>query len=104
MGANSFFYEMTPLYMEGNNEMTELLPLPIHLSRSCAVGLILSVNHFLLQQPLSTYSPCCCNYVVLRQGKTAVVMLERSVNLTTLFLGQFRPPKQLTSTSCTRFF
>ena len=28
-------------------------------------------------------------------------MLGRSVNLTTLFLGRLRPPKQLTSTSCT---
>ena len=26
-----------------------------------------------------------------------------SVNLTTLFLGRLRPPKQLTSTSCTFF-
>ena len=27
----------------------------------------------------------------------------RSVNLTTLFLGRLRPPKRLTSTSCTYF-
>ena len=31
------------------------------------------------------------------------VMSGRSVNLTTLFLGRHRPPKQLTSTSCTYF-
>ena len=30
-------------------------------------------------------------------------MSGRSVNLTTLFLGRLRPPKQLTSTSCTYF-
>ena len=30
-------------------------------------------------------------------------MSERSVNLTTLFLGRLRPPKRLTSTSCTYF-
>ena len=30
-------------------------------------------------------------------------MLGRSVNLTTLFLGRLRPPKRLTSTSCTYF-
>ena len=30
-------------------------------------------------------------------------MSGRSVNLTTLFLGRFRPPKRLTSTSCTYF-
>ena len=30
-------------------------------------------------------------------------MWGRSVNLTTLFLGRLRPPKRLTSTSCTYF-
>ena len=30
-------------------------------------------------------------------------MSGRSVNLTTLFLGRLRPPKRLTSTSCTYF-
>ena len=30
-----------------------------------------------------------------------MVMSGRSVNLTTLFLGRLRPPKRLTSTSCT---
>ena len=30
-------------------------------------------------------------------------MLRRSVNLSTLFLGRLRPPKRLTSTSCTYF-
>ena len=30
-------------------------------------------------------------------------MSGRSVNLTTLFLGRLRPPKRLTSTSCTNF-
>ena len=33
----------------------------------------------------------------------AKVMSGRSVNLTTLFLGRLRPPKRLTSTSCTSF-
>ena len=33
----------------------------------------------------------------------AKVMSGRSVNLTTLFLGRLRPPKRLTSTSCTYF-
>ena len=37
------------------------------------------------------------------QGKTSKVMSGRSVNLTTLFLGRLRPPKRLTSTSCTYF-
>ena len=32
-----------------------------------------------------------------------MVMSGRSVNLTTLFLGRLRPPKRLTSTSCTYF-
>ena len=31
------------------------------------------------------------------------VISGRSVNLTTLFLGRLRPPKRLTSTSCTYF-
>ena len=31
------------------------------------------------------------------------VMSGRSVNLTTLFLGRIRPPKPLTSASCTHF-
>ena len=30
-----------------------------------------------------------------------MVMSGRSVNLTTLFMGRLRPPKRLTSTSCT---
>ena len=34
---------------------------------------------------------------------TSKVMSGRSVNLTTLFLGRLRPPKRLTSTSCTYF-
>ena len=36
-------------------------------------------------------------------GKHHKVMSGRSVNLTTLFLGRLRPPKRLTSTSCTYF-
>ena len=36
-------------------------------------------------------------------GKWSKVMSGRSVNLTTLFLGRLRPPKPLTSTSCTYF-
>ena len=36
-------------------------------------------------------------------GKTSKVMLGRSVNLSKLFLGRLRPPKRLTSTSCTYF-
>ena len=36
-------------------------------------------------------------------GKISKVMSGRSVNLTTLFLGRLRPPKRLTSTSCTYF-
>ena len=34
---------------------------------------------------------------------TSKVMSGRSVNLTTLFVGRLRPPKRLTSTSCTYF-
>ena len=41
---------------------------------------------------------CCCCIVVLRPRATSKVMSGRSVNLTTL-----RPPKRLTSTSCTYF-
>ena len=32
-----------------------------------------------------------------------MVMLRQSVNLTALFLGRLRPPKRLTSTSCTYY-
>ena len=46
---------------------------------------------------------CCCCIVVLRPRQTSKVMSGRSVNLTTLFLGRIRPPKRLTSTSCTYF-
>ena len=46
---------------------------------------------------------CCCCVVVLRPRYTAEVMSRWSVNLTTLFLGRLRPPKWLTSTSCTYF-
>ena len=46
---------------------------------------------------------CCCCIVVLRPLLTSKVMSGRSVNLTTLFLGRLRPPKRLTSTSCTYF-
>ena len=42
-------------------------------------------------------------FVVLRPLLTATVMSGRSVNLTTLFLGRLRPPKQLTSTLCIYF-
>ena len=41
--------------------------------------------------------------VVLHPRLTSKVMSGRSVNLTTLFLGRLRPPKRLTSTSCTYF-
>ena len=41
--------------------------------------------------------------VVLRPRSPSKVMSGRSVNLTTLFLGRLRPPKPLTSTSCTYF-
>ena len=44
---------------------------------------------------------CCCYVVVLRLRKISKVMSGRSVDLTTLFLGRLRPPKLLTSTSCT---
>ena len=37
--------------------------------------------------------------VVLRPRLTSKVMLGRSVNQTTLFLGRLRPPKRLTITS-----
>ena len=36
-------------------------------------------------------------------NNTAIVMLGLSVNLTTLIVGKFRPPMQLTSTMCTYF-
>ena len=48
-----------------------------------------------------TFVGCCCCIVVLRPRYTSKVMSGRSVNLTTLFLGRLRPPKRLTSTSCT---
>ena len=49
-------------------------------------------------------SCCCCVVVVaLRPRYTSKVMSGLSVNLTTLFLGRFRPPKRLTSTLCTYF-
>ena len=46
---------------------------------------------------------CCCCIVVLRPRQTSKVMSGWSVNLTTLFMGRLRPPKRLTSTSCTYF-
>ena len=48
------------------------------------------------------YALHCC-IVALRPRSTSKVILGRSVNLTTLFLGRLRPPKRLTSTSCTNF-
>ena len=48
------------------------------------------------------YSIGCC-VVVLRPRKTSKAMSGRSVNLSTHFLDRFRPPKRLTSTSCTYF-
>ena len=36
-------------------------------------------------------------------NQLTIVMSRRSVNLTTLFLGSFIPPKRLTSTSCKYF-
>ena len=39
----------------------------------------------------------------LHHPTTPRIMSGRSVNLTTLFLGRLRPPKRLTSTSCTYF-
>ena len=45
---------------------------------------------------------CCC-IIVLRPRLTSKVMSGRSFNLITLFLGRLRPPKRLTSTSCTYF-
>ena len=47
--------------------------------------------------------PSVCCIVVLRPRCTSKVMSGRSVNLTTLFIGRLRPPKRLTSTSCTYF-
>ena len=49
------------------------------------------------------FERCCRCIVVLRPRETSKVMSGRSVNLTTLFLGRLRPPKRLTSTSCTYF-
>ena len=46
---------------------------------------------------------CWCCVADLRPRQTAVVMSGRPVNLTTLFLDRLRPPKRLTSTSCTHF-
>ena len=46
---------------------------------------------------------CCCCVIVLRPRLTFKVMSGWSVNLTTLFLGRLRPPKRLTSASCTYF-
>ena len=39
----------------------------------------------------------------LRSRQTAMVMIERSVNLTTLLLARLRPPRRLTSTMCPHF-
>ena len=49
---------------------------------------------------VQTVVSCC---FVLRPRLTAMVMSGWSVIPTTLFLGKLRPPKQLTSTSCTYF-
>ena len=46
---------------------------------------------------------CGCCIVVLRPRYTSKAMSGRSVSLTTLFQGRLRPPKRLTSTSCTYF-
>ena len=46
---------------------------------------------------------CCCCIVVLCPRYTSKVMSGRSVNLTLLFLGRLRPPKRLTSISCSYF-
>ena len=55
-------------------------------------------QHYPLPVLITTIFPtrlnsCCC----------IVVLRPRSVNVTTLFLGRLRPPKRLTSTSCTYF-
>ena len=47
--------------------------------------------------------PVVVIFVALRPRQTAMVMSERSVNLTTLFLGRLRPSKRLTSIKCAGF-
>ena len=39
MGANSFLYEMTQIFMDGNNElkMTELFPAKVYLFTLCPI-------------------------------------------------------------------
>ena len=59
-------------------------------------GALLTALHSLAIRLLLLY--CCFTSTV-----NIKVMAGRSVNLTTLFLGRFRPPKRLTSTSCTYF-
>ena len=52
---------------------------------------------------LSGITKCMYFVVVVVLLFYTKVMSGRSVNLTTLFLGRLRPPKRLTSTSCTYF-
>ena len=59
--------------------------------------------HLLCCQFVNNRVSCCCCVVVLRSRYTTKVMLGRSVNLTTVFLGRLRAPKRLTSTSCIYF-
>ena len=65
--------------------------------------LLKSYIDVLLQKKKKKKRNCCCCVVVLRPRYTSKVMSGQSVNLTTLFLGRLRPPKRLTSTSCTYF-
>ena len=46
---------------------------------------------------------CCVVLLFYVHGEISKGMSGRSVNLTTLVLGRLRPPKRLTSTSCTYF-
>ena len=84
---------------------TELSPLKVYpvTSRQISVEMILCKVCY-IHVPVLEFqimSCCCCCIVVLRPQETSKVMSGWSVNLTTLFLGRLKPPKQLTSTSCT---
>ena len=91
-----------PAEAESNIKKEKSLCYFCMIEHRSSYALRLSCNH--CASPCSYVCVCCCCCVViLRPWKTSKAMSGRSVNLTTLFLGRLRPPKRLTSTSCTTF-
>ena len=86
-------FEITSLYMTKCSKMKAKA-----VSSCLAIIIIIMIIKILILLLIIIKILCCI--VVLRPSK---VMSGRSVNLTTLFLGRLRPPKRLTSTSCTYF-